>query len=195
MFTGIIEEVGKIKKIEKSANVFKLKISCNVITDDLNLGDSVSVNGVCLTASDLDKEGFTADVMPETLRETALSELKFGSSVNLERALTLSSRLGGHIVTGHIDTVSKILSIKRERNAVWYKIAVNRDIANDIMKKGSVAVDGISLTIADCSPDNFSVSLIPHTHKNTALSDKKAGDKVNIETDILKKYIAQMIGR
>lgn len=189
MFTGIIEEVGHIRQMGGG----QLAIDCQKVVGDVALGDSIAVNGVCLTVTSFDKNHFTADVMPETIRRTSLAELKKGSPVNLERALTLSSRLGGHIVSGHIDGTGEILSFKEEGNAILMKIAAGSELLRYIVEKGSVALDGISLTVAAVTNKDFTVSLIPHTREVTNLGSKKAGSTINIETDVLGKYVEKML--
>lgn len=189
MFTGIIEEVGRIRRIGGG----QLAVDCAKVVEDVQLGDSIAVNGICLTVTAFDKNHFTADVMPETLRRTSLSELGKGSPVNLERALTLSARLGGHIVSGHIDGTGEILSFQEEGNAILMKIVAGPDLLRYIVEKGSVALDGISLTVASVTEKDFTVSLIPHTREVTNLGYKKAGSTINIETDVLGKYVEKMI--
>jgi riboflavin synthase len=189
MFTGIIEEKGRIKTVNKGANSCSLSVGAKDILEGIRTGDSINTNGICLTVTSFDPNSFTVDVMPETLKRTSLGTLKPGSAVNLERALQLSSRLGGHIVSGHIDGTGIIAGIRIEENAVWYTIRAAGEILRYIVAKGSVAVDGISLTVADVSEGSFSVSVIPHTRRVTALSERKEGDTVNIECDLVGKYI------
>ena len=193
VFTGIVEEMGAVKKIDFYGNVNKLKISCKETLRDIKLGDSISVNGVCLTVSQLGDDWFEVDVMPETLRRTSLSTLKVGEKVNLEAALKLGARLGGHIVSGHIDCVGIIKEVKEEQNAVWIIIQVPDNLMKYIIMKGSIAIEGTSLTIANVETNNFGVSLIPTTRFITTLGYKKAGDKVNIECDIIGKYIEKLL--
>lgn len=193
MFTGIIEETGRIRDIRKGTCSALLSLSAQLILTDLNIGDSVAVNGVCLTVTTKDSGGFTADVMPETLRCSNLGALNRGSMVNLERALTASGRLGGHLVSGHIDGVGQITACHREDNALWYQIVSAPSLLRYMVAKGSVALDGISLTLAEVTEKDFSVSLIPHTAASTTLGRKGPGDKVNIETDILGKYVAKLL--
>lgn len=195
MFTGIIEEIGTIQKITGGARAFQLKIAAEKVLDGLALGDSVAVSGVCLTVVQFDARSFTADVMPETLRRTVLAECGAGSRVNLERALTLASRLGGHIVSGHVDGVGVIESLAREENAVVVRLRAEPEVARYIVEKGSVALDGASLTVAGCGRDWFSVSLIPHTAAMTTLGQKKPGDRVNIETDVVGKYVERFVSK
>ena len=188
MFTGIIEEVGKIKNIQGGTN-YKLTITASKILEDIHLGDSIAVNGICLTAISWDNGSFTVDVMRETLERTSLHRLRAGSFVNLERALAANGRFGGHIVSGHIDGTGEIINIRRDANAVWYKIKTSEKIMEFIIEKGSIAIDGISLTMAKVDRSAFYVSVIPHTLENTILLRKKTGDIVNLENDIVGKYI------
>ncbi len=189
MFTGIVEELGTVRCIGSG----HIKVAACQVLDALQVGDSIAVNGICLTVTAFDDKGFQADVMPETIRRTSLSQLRQGSVVNLERALTLSSRLGGHIVSGHIDGVGEIISFTEEKNALLMKIAAPAAILRYIVEKGSVALDGISLTVAGVTAEGFSVSLIPHTRKVTDLRDKKPGDSINIENDVVGKYIERLL--
>ncbi len=188
MFTGIIEEVGKIKNIQGGTN-YKLTIAASKILEDIHLGDSIAVNGICLTTISWDNGSFTVDVMRETLERTSLHKLRAGSFVNLERALAANGRFGGHIVSGHIDGTGEIINIRRDANAVWYKIKTSEKIMEFIIEKGSIAIDGISLTVAKVDRSTFYVSVIPHTLENTILLRKKTGDIVNLENDIVGKYI------
>lgn len=189
MFTGIVEEVGHVRRIGGG----QLAIDCQKVVDDVRTGDSIAVNGVCLTVTSFDKNHFVADVMPETVRRTSLAELGKGSPVNLERALTLASRLGGHIVSGHIDGTGEIVSFRAEKNAILMKIAAGKDLLRYVVEKGSVALDGISLTVAAVTDCDFTVSLIPHTREVTNLGSKKTGSPINIETDVLGKYVEKML--
>lgn len=188
MFTGIIEEVGKIKNIQGGTN-YKLTIGASKILEDIHLGDSIAVNGICLTVISWDNGSFTVDVMRETLERTSLHRLRAGSFVNLERALAANGRFGGHIVSGHIDGTGEIINIRRDANAVWYKIKTSEKIMEFIIEKGSIAIDGISLTVAKVDRSAFYVSVIPHTLENAILLRKKTGDIVNLENDIVGKYI------
>ena len=185
MFTGIVEEVGQICSISSD----KITINCNKVIQDCNLGDSIAVNGVCLTVSDYSSDSFTADISPETCKITTLSELKKGAEVNLERALTLSTRLGGHLVSGHIDTIGKILKIAKSNNFFEITVQYDETFSKYVVKKGSVAINGISLTVAECGSDFVTIAVIPHTYDMTVLRGLKAGDNVNIEFDILAKYV------
>ena len=189
MFTGIIEEVGQVARIGGGS----LVVNCSKVIEDVHLGDSIAVNGVCLTVTHFDRSGFTADVMPETVRRTSLAELKKGSPVNLERALTLASRLGGHIVSGHIDGTGEIVKFADEGNAILMTVSADSSLLRYIVEKGSVALDGISLTVAQVTDSDFTVSLIPHTREVTNLGSKKTGSPINIETDVLGKYVEKML--
>lgn len=193
MFTGIIEEIGVIKKITKGVNSEKLLIQCNKVLEETKLGDSICTNGVCLTVTDINDHSFQADVMTETLLRSNLGNLTLGSEVNLERALTLSSRLGGHIVSGHIDGVGKIVSLKRIDNSIEVSIEAKLSILKYIIEKGSITIDGISLTVTYVDNKAFKVCIIPHTGENTILLKKKVGESVNLECDILGKYVERLL--
>ena len=194
MFTGIVEELGTVKKIKKGANSAVFTIRAEKILDDLKTGDSVAVNGICLTVTACLEDGFTADVMHETLNRSALIQLSLGQHVNLERAMPANGRFGGHIVSGHIDGTGVIAEVKREENAVWYTISAGENIMRYIIEKGSVAIDGISLTVAKTGKDYFKVSVNPHTMEQTILPEKRQGDKVNLENDQIGKYIEHLLG-
>lgn len=193
MFTGIVEEIGKIQKVKRNNKSSILTIEGEKIFEDIHIGDSVSVNGVCLTVTTFDNETFTADVMNETLSRSSLGNLKKGSYVNLERAMSANGRFGGHIVSGHIDGTGKIIKIEKDENATWYTITVEDNLIKYIVEKGSIAIDGISLTVAKVNEKNFSVSIIPHTTQETVLSHKLVGDIVNIENDVIGKYVEKLI--
>lgn len=193
MFTGIIEEIGTIKKITTCGKSGIFEIAAEKILEDTKIGDSIAVNGVCLTVTSMTKSSFTADVMPETLRRSSLNFISQGSSVNLERAMAGNGRFGGHIVSGHIDGTGRILSLVREENAVWVHIGTDEEIMRLIVRQGSIAVDGISLTVASLKENEFAVSVIPHTGEKTSLLSKKAGDIVNLENDILGKYVKKLL--
>lgn len=193
MFTGIIEEVGKIAKIQKQGEFAVLTINGKKVLEDVNLGDSIAVNGVCLTVTTFGNDFFTADVMSETLNRTSLSELQVGSPVNLERAMAANGRFGGHIVSGHIDGTGLVASITPADNAVWYRINTNPKIMRYIIEKGSITIDGISLTVVDCDENGFRVSIIPHTIANTNLGSKKVGSVVNLENDVIGKYVEKLL--
>jgi len=193
MFTGIIEEIGRIKAIKKGTKSSVLTFEGQIIFEDLKLGDSVAVNGVCLTVTSFSKNTFTADVMHETLNRSNLGNLIRGGRVNMERAIAADGRFGGHIVSGHIDGTGKITEIKKDDNAIWYTILAKQTITKYIVEKGSVAIDGISLTVAKVEKESFQVSIIPHTAANTQLGEKKQGETVNLENDIIGKYIEKFI--
>lgn len=193
MFTGIVEEMGSVAAIKRGAKSSVLTISGDVIFDDMGLGDSIAVNGVCLTVTRFADKRFDADVMNETLSRSSLGDLALGSRVNLERAMPMNGRFGGHIVSGHIDGVGTVAEITRDDNAIWYRIAVNPEVMRYIVEKGSVALDGISLTVAKLSQGDFSVSIIPHTVENTVLSQKKVGDIINVENDVIGKYVERLM--
>ena len=193
MFTGIVEEVGTVADIRRSATNCTLSVDATNVMEDLHIGDSMAVNGICLTVVDFDRRRFTVDVMNETWRRTSLGVLRHGSGVNLERALPVNGRFGGHIVTGHIDGTGSIPSVRREGNAVWYRIAARNEILEGIVEKGSIAVDGISLTVAEVTGRDFSVSIIPHTLAQTVLGEKRVGGVVNLENDVLGKYVRNMM--
>jgi len=193
MFTGIVEETGTIGSVRRGAVSASLRIDASRVLEDVRVGDSINTNGVCLTVTAFDKRGFVVDVMAETMRRTNLGMLAPGSRVNLERALRLSDRLGGHIVSGHIDGTGTITGIRKEENATWITLRTNPEITRYIIPKGSVALDGISLTVVDVTETSFSVSIIPHTGHETTLLEKKTGDKVNIECDLTGKYIEKFL--
>lgn len=193
MFTGIIEEIGTVKSINRSGTSSFLNIQAEKVLTDVHIGDSIAVNGVCLTVTGYDGGIFRADVMNETLSRSSLGELKAGSHVNLERAMSAEGRFGGHIVSGHIDGTGTVTDIRRDGIAVWYTISAGRNIMKYIVEKGSVAIDGISLTVAAVTEGDFSVSIIPHTAGNTILSEKKKGDTVNLENDIIGKYVEKLM--
>jgi riboflavin synthase len=194
LFTGIVEEIGIIKGINKGAESASITIGAKNILEDVKLGDSIATNGVCLTVTHFTKDSFTVDVMPETMRKSSLSNISIGSKVNLERALKLSDRLGGHIVSGHIDGTGVIKEFKKEDNAVWISIEAHEEILKYIINKGSIAIDGVSLTVAYVDKKMFKVSIIPHTGEETTLLNKKIGDKVNLECDLIEKYVERLSG-
>lgn len=194
MFTGIVEEIGTIRKIYKEGKSLKLTIETKKILKDTKIGDSISTNGVCLTVTNISDNAFTVDIMPESTRRSNLGNFKKGDLVNLERALKANGRFDGHIVSGHIDGTGKIVTIKKDENAIWIEILVNDNILKYIVEKGSISLDGVSLTVAYINNNGFAVSIIPHTGKVTTLLKKKIGDEINIECDILAKYIEKIIG-
>jgi riboflavin synthase len=193
MFTGIIEEMGSVKALRREAGTARLTISASTVLGGTAVGDSICVNGVCLTVVDRGKSEFSADVANETLKVTNLGELQIGQKVNLERALQLSARIGGHLVTGHVDAVGRIREKRQEGNSWRVFIDAPEAALRTIIKKGSVAVDGISLTVADVDTTGFSIAMIPHTAKLTTLGFKSAGDSVNLETDIIGKYVERLL--
>ena len=193
MFTGIIEEVGTIRSIKKGAKSAIITVEASKILEDVHIGDSICTNGVCLTVTTFDKNTYSVDVMHETLRRTNLGDLKSGSRVNLERAMAADGRFGGHIVAGHIDGTGVITSMTRDDNAIWIVINTDKSILKYIVNKGSITIDGISLTVADVDASSFSVSVIPHTGDNTTLLSKKPGDTVNLETDMIGKYVEKLL--
>jgi len=193
MFTGIIEELGVMQSIRRGGEQFVMEIEAPELMPGLEIGDSVAVNGVCLTVTAKKDGSFTVDVMPETVAKTDLNELKRGEKVNLERAMTLSSRLGGHMVAGHVDGVGIIKSKLSEKNALKIKIAASREVTRFLIDRGSIAVDGISLTVVDYGDDYVIVSIIPHTAQATTLGFKEPGDRVNLEADLIGKYVEKFI--
>lgn len=189
MFTGIVEEVGRIKQLRKTPLTMELTIGCRHVLEGTQLGDSIAVNGVCLTVTHMGSDCFTADAMPETMKRTNLGKLNVSDSVNLERAVAAGQRMGGHFVQGHVDGVGTILSVSPYENAVLFRIEAGEGLTRYMIEKGSVAVNGISLTIVEVGATQFTVSLIPHTIKHTQLRDAKQGDIVNIEVDMIGKYL------
>lgn len=193
MFTGMIEEIGRAEKIKRGQHSALLTIRAKKVLEDTRIGDSIAVNGICLTVTELLPHSFSADVMHETLNRSSLAQLTPGSSVNLERAMTAKGRFGGHLVMGHADGVGKISRIRRDDTAVWYTVQAEPEILRYIVEKGSIALDGISLTVAAVTQKDFSVSVIPHTLSQTILQEKKIGDAVNLETDIIGKYMEKLL--
>ena len=193
MFTGIVEEMGTIRSIRRGAHSAVLSIGADTVLSDLKTGDSVAVNGVCLTATATDPGGFTADVMHETLDRSSLGILTVGSRVNLERAMAAHGRFGGHIVTGHIDGTGTIAALRKDDNALWYTVKAVPGLLRYVVEKGSITIDGISLTVACVETDQFSVSVIPHTAAVTILGEKRPGDVVNLETDLIGKYVEKLL--
>lgn len=189
MFTGIIEETGVLKE----QNGGNLVIQADKVLEDVHLGDSIAVNGVCLTVTEFQKNWFRADVMAETLRRSSLGTLKKGSRVNLERAMAANGRFGGHIVSGHIDGTGTVENTQREGNAIWVTISCGAALLRYIAEKGSIAIDGISLTVAEVRENGFRVSIIPHTGEETTLLARRTGDMVNLETDIIAKYVERLM--
>lgn len=193
MFTGIIEEIGTIRSIAKGSKSAVLTIEASKVLEGSQVGDSIAVNGVCLTVTTMTARQFTADVMAETLRRSSLGSLSRGGKVNLERAMAADGRFGGHIVSGHIDGTGTVLSLTPEDNAVWIRIQTDKKVLKYIVEKGSVAIDGISLTVADVTETDFAVSIIPHTGVETTLLSKAAGNIVNLENDVIGKYVEKLL--
>ena len=193
MFTGIIEELGKVKAIEKQQDAIRLTIGANKVLSDLKRGDSISCSGTCLTAIEINDEGFTADVMLETLRRSSLDGISIGDPINLERAMNHDTRFGGHIVQGHVDGVGEFVSREKSENWDWVKIRIPRELLKYVVHKGSITFDGISLTVNDIEDDVISLSLIPETLAVTTLGYKQPGDKVNVEADVLAKHIDRLM--
>ncbi len=195
MFTGIIEEIGHVKSLHRGAKSFTLEVEADVVMQGTQVGDSIATNGVCLTVTSFTGHGFTADVMPETVQRTALGELKAGSPVNLERALSLQTRLGGHIVSGHIDGTGRIADRRQDDNALWLTVECDSRLLRYIIEKGSITIQGVSLTVARVDERSFAVSLIPHTQSATTLHAARIGDRVNLENDIIAKYVEKLLGK
>lgn len=194
MFTGLVEEVGQIRSIGRRGEAMVLGIAAKKVLEDLKLGDSVAINGVCLTATSIDASGFLVDVMPETYRRTTLRQLGQGSKVNLERAMSAKGRFGGHIVQGHVDGTAQIISIKKDQNAVVFELApAESEVFRYIIPKGSITIEGISLTVVKVQGGTFTVSIIPHTLQETVLAYRNPGDIVNIECDIIGKYVNHLL--
>ena len=193
MFTGIIEEMGSVKALRREGGAARLTVSASTVLGGTAVGDSICVNGVCLTVVDMNKRGFSADVAVETLKVTNLEDLKIGAKVNLERALQLSARIGGHLVSGHVDAVGRLREKREEGNGWRIFIDAPDTVLRYVIKKGSIAIDGVSLTVADVDKKGFSIAMIPHTAKLTTLGFKSAGDSVNLETDIIGKYVERLL--
>ncbi len=194
MFTGIVEEVGHVKALKLGTTTGKIQLQASTVLEGTRLGDSIAVNGVCLTVTELAADGFTADVMPETLRRSNLGSLRPGDPVDLERAMSANGRFGGHIVSGHIDGTGTIIEQRREGNAVWVRILTPPEILALIVEKGSITIDGISLTVATVGREDFQVSIIPTTASDTILLTKRPGAAVNLENDIVGKYVQRLLG-
>ena len=193
MFTGLIQDVGKIQAVEPAGGGVRLTLSTRMDLAPVKIGDSISVDGVCLTVVRMSGSAFTVEVSPETLRRSTLSAARQGEPVNLETALKMSDPLGGHLVSGHVDGTGEILEVIPEGNSWRYRFGTSREISRYLVEKGSVAVDGISLTVAECGDNEFTVSVIPHTAQSTTLGNKKAGDRVNLENDIIAKYVEKFL--
>lgn len=193
MFTGLVQEIGKIVSIKDGKNSIQIKIECENVLKDANIGDSIATNGICLTAIEVSKHYFIADCMHETLKRTNLSNLKIGSLVNLEKSLTLSTPLGGHLVTGDVDCVGQIVNIHQDGIAKIIEIKIPNKYMKYIVDKGRISLDGASLTIMNLTDDTFSVSLIPHSQENLTLGLKNIGDIINVETDLIGKYVENLL--
>ncbi len=193
MFTGIIEELGVIKNISIKGSSGSISIKAKTVLENTKIGDSIAVNGICLTVTSMTSDGFEADIMAETVRRSSLKSAKSNDLVNLERAMAADGRFGGHIVSGHIDGTGTIISYEKEENAIWVTIETKPEILRLIMEKGSITIDGISLTVAGVSDNAFQVSIIPHTAEMTTLIKKKAGDLVNLENDVVGKYVERLL--
>ena len=194
MFTGIIEEIGKIKAVRRGTRSIVLEVEAVKVLEGTRIGDSIATNGVCLTVTALGSGCFSADVMPETMSRSNLGLLKPGDRVNLERALCLNSRLGGHIVAGHVDGTGRIVGKEQDENAVWITVAASPEVLRYMIEKGSVAIDGVSLTVAYVGEEVFKVSVIPHTQEETVLVSKRPGELVNLENDMIAKYVEKLTG-
>lgn len=193
MFTGIVEEIGSLKELSIGSGLGNIEIECNKVLEETKIGDSIAVNGVCLTVNKINSNSFVADIMGETLDRTNLGRLKDGNKVNLERALKVSDRFGGHIVSGHVDGKGQILSIDNKEDGTWFTISADKEILKYIILKGSITIDGISLTVAYVDNEVFKVSIIPHTGGETTLLHKKNGETVNLECDVIGKYIEKFM--
>lgn len=194
MFTGIVEEIGKIKGIRRGGHSVVLEVEASKVLEGTRIGDSIATNGVCLTVTGMGAGYFSADVMPETMLRSNLGGLKPGDPVNLERALCLNSRLGGHLVAGHVDATGSIVDKKQDDNAIWITVAASGEVLRYVVEKGSIAIDGVSLTVAYVDDDVFKVSIIPHTQEETTLTGKRTGDLVNLENDMIAKYVEKLMG-
>lgn len=195
IFTGIIEETGTVNRIERGTNSSRINVGASRVLEATKIGDSIAINGVCLTVTTLGSNYFTADIMAETLAKTNLGQTKNGQLVNLERAVRLGDRMGGHLVQGHVDGVGVIAEQKKMDIATILRVKAEAELLAYVVKKGSIAIDGISLTVADLLADSFTVSLIPHTGANTTLGFKGPGDSVNLETDIIGRYVERLLTR
>ncbi len=195
MFTGIVEEIGRMRVVKSGEKSARMTLEAHTVLEEVSLGDSIAVNGVCLTVVSYDARAFTVDVSPETLRSTTLGELRPGDAVNLERALPARGRFGGHMVSGHVDGVGRVSTITREGNATVITFSAPPAILELSVPKGSIAVDGISLTINTLDASTFSVSIIPHTGERTTLLNRRPGDRVNLESDLIGKYVHRFLSR
>lgn len=193
MFTGIVEEVGQIARVQRGAHSAVLTIACEKVLEGTKIGDSIAVNGICLTVTACSSGSFSADVMHETLNRSSLAQATSGTAVNLERAMAADGRFGGHIVSGHVDGTGRITRVRRDDTAIWYTVACEAALLRYIVEKGSITIDGISLTVATVTAEDFSISAIPHTVANTVLAHRHEGDVVNLECDIIGKYVEKLL--
>ncbi len=194
MFTGLIEEIGRIQRIEAYGGGSRITIAADEVLRDLKVGDSVAINGICLTVVARTETAFQVEAVAETLQRSTLGTLQRGDAVNLERALQASSRLGGHFVQGHVDGIGEVISLTMKDPGYWLEIRLAEELHPFVVEKGSIAIDGVSLTIAQVETDRIAIALIPHSAQATTLSSKKSGDKVNIECDIIAKYVGRYLG-
>jgi riboflavin synthase len=193
MFTGLIQSIGTVRRLDRQGNAASLQISSSLVKDDLQLGESIAINGVCLTVTKWDHDSFVADVSPETLQCSNLGSLRANSQVNLERALRLCDRLGGHLVSGHIDCVARVRRRYQDQNVIRFEFSVATENLRYLVEKGSVAIDGVSLTVNGVDADGFAVAIIPHSLEKTTLKDRREGDAVNIETDLIGRYVERFL--
>ena len=193
MFTGIIEEIGTVERVQRGGHSAVLTVRAETVLDGTRIGDSIAVNGICLTVTSLGGGRFSADVMHETLDRSALGGLSAGDRVNLERAMPAGGRFGGHIVAGHVDGVGKIVRIRRDDTAIWYTVEAPQSVLRYVVEKGSIAIDGVSLTVAAVTELDFSISVIPHTGTRTILCQRREGDPVNLEADVIGKYVEKLL--
>ena len=193
MFSGITEKTGKISRIERNSDGARLVVSVDSFMDGVKLGDSIALNGTCITVVSFDSSSFESDLSNETLKKTTLANLEVGDDCNLEKAMLLNERIGGHLVSGHIDGLGKVESIEKDGESFWFKINADKQIMKYVVYKGSIAVDGISLTVAECDNSSFSVAIIPHTLECTTLNNKKVDSKVNLEVDMIGKYVEKLV--
>lgn len=195
MFTGIIEEIGKVKSVARGSRSVVLEIEAKKVLEGTRIGDSIATNGACLTVVSMTSGVFRADVMPETMQRTNLGDLKPGDPVNLERALAFGGRLGGHLVAGHVDGTGRILRMEKDDNAIWLTVGTSPAILKYVIEKGSIAIDGVSLTVACVDDSVFKVSVIPHTQKETTLTAKRTGERVNLENDMIVRYVEKLMNK
>lgn len=193
MFTGIVEELGKVRDCRRDGESYTLSVNCRTVLEGTSLGDSIAVNGVCLTVTDMDEQGFVTGLAPETRHRTALESLASGSSVNLERSVTPSTRMGGHFVQGHVDGTGTIRTFRRDEDALWVTISAPKELMRYVVAKGYITLDGTSLTVVDVGDDWFNVTLVAYTQEHIIMPGKSVGSKVNIEVDVLGKYVERLL--